>query len=173
MRETTQPIRLERVAFAFEGRRSCCQSRNELFYQSQEPSVASPRSHRFLQYRRRRSGKGTVGILDPISQRSGVAPPRFEPTRRPIQPAADRARTEALADYREPTFRVRLPSPVRKQGLRNSGFRDVADPRYQSYDFLRQTTIFCDFVGLSVASEGRLRREASDFLSNVFREVDG
>ena len=40
-------------------------------------------------------------------------------------------------------------------------------------DFPRQTTIFCDFVGLSVASEGRLRREASDFLSNVFREVDG
>lgn len=39
--------------------------------------------------------------------------------------------------------------------------------------FLRQTTIFCDFVGLAVASGGAAPREASHFLSNVFRETDG
>src|SRR5437016_7464859 len=35
------PTRFERVTFAFGGQRSCCQSRNDLFYQSQESSVAS------------------------------------------------------------------------------------------------------------------------------------
>jgi hypothetical protein len=41
--------------------------------------------------------------------------------------------------------------PIRKQSFQNSGFRDVADPRYQSYDFSRQTTISCDFVRSMVA----------------------
>ncbi len=36
------------------------------------------------------------------------------------------------------------PRPIRKQGSCNSGYRGVADPRYQSYDFVRLRTIFCD-----------------------------
>jgi hypothetical protein len=42
---------------------------------------------------------------------------------------------------------------IGNQCFRNSGFRRVADPRYQSCDFVRQTTIFYDRARWMVASK--------------------
>jgi len=55
------------------------QSRNSSLDQSQELGVACPRNQRFL---RRRSGRGAVCVLDPVSPRSGVAPSRNQRYRR-------------------------------------------------------------------------------------------
>ena len=73
-------------------------------------------------------------------------------------------------------------APIRKQAFRNSGFRDVADPRYHGYDFLRQTTISHDLLCSMVAQKpadsearailiGSLPREAGYSRHDQFRHL--
>ena len=51
---------------------------------------------------------------------------------------------------------------IREKRLGHSGYRDAADPRYQSCDFARQTTIFCDLVRLMLFGTKRGSKHATN-----------
>src|SRR6266481_507911 len=52
-----------------------------------------------------------------------------------------------------------LPQKLRERTTPRSGFESF--PRYQAYDFVRQTTIFCDFIRLMIAPKPRATRAMS------------